>query len=154
MEDIDLFGLGIEEDDELAVRHFDLQHGLIDEHRRHYLNAWRARIGRLRSLPMSTAELPIQFDPARIAQFCRQRGIRRLAFFGSVLRVDFDPQRSDVDVLADFAPGALRGVGLRYFDYAPDLAAILGHRVDFCSQLHPVLRERVEQEALTVYEQA
>ena len=103
---------------------------------------------------MSTAELPIQFDPARIAQFCRQRGIRRLAFFGSVLRGDFDPQRSDVDVLADFAPGALRGVGLRYFDYAPDLAAILGHRVDFCSQLHPVLRERVEREALTVYEQA
>ena len=119
-----------------------------------HLNAWRGRIGQLRSSPMSTAELPIQFDPARIAQFCRQRGIRRLAFFGSVLRGDFDPRRSDVDVLADFAPGALRGVGLRYFDYAVDLAVILGHPVDFCSQLDPVLRERVEQESLTVYEQA
>ena len=102
---------------------------------------------------MSTAELPVQFDRARLARFCRERGIRRLALFGSVLRDDFDPQLSDIDVLAEFAPGALRGVGLRYFDYAPDLAAIFGHQVDFCSQLHPALRAQVEREALTVYEQ-
>ncbi|MFM8656406.1 MAG: nucleotidyltransferase domain-containing protein, partial [Chthoniobacterales bacterium] len=31
-----------------------------------------------------------------------QRGIRRLALFGSVLRHDFNPQASDVDVLVDF----------------------------------------------------
>ena len=103
---------------------------------------------------MSTAELPIPLDRARLARFCRERGIRRLAFFGSVLRDDFDPRLSDVDVLAEFAPGALRGVGLRYFDYAPELAVILGHKVDLCSQLHPSLRAQVEREALTIYEQA
>lgn len=74
--------------------------------------------------------------------------------FGSVLRDDFDPARSDVDVLAQFEPGALRGVGLRYFDYAHDLSAILGHRVDFYSQLDPALRSRVEQEAVPLYERA
>ncbi|MGH9455697.1 MAG: nucleotidyltransferase family protein, partial [Terriglobia bacterium] len=32
-----------------------------------------------------------------IAEFCRKRHIRKLAFFGSVLRDDFGPA-SDVDV--------------------------------------------------------
>jgi predicted nucleotidyltransferase len=103
---------------------------------------------------MTTAHLPITIDRERIARFCRERGVRSLALFGSVLRDDFDPKRSDVDVLAEFAPGALRGVGLRYFDFAEELSAILGHRVDFSSQLHPLLRDRVSREAVKLYEQA
>jgi predicted nucleotidyltransferase len=39
-----------------------------------------------------------------VACFCRERGIRKLSLFGSVLHRDFDPQRSDVDVLAEFEP--------------------------------------------------
>ena len=49
---------------------------------------------------MSVAELPIQIDHQKIAEFCRVRGIRKLSLFGSVLREDFNPDRSDVDVLA------------------------------------------------------
>ena len=45
---------------------------------------------------MSVAELPIQIDRERIARFCRERGIRKLCLFGSVVHDDFDPQRSDV----------------------------------------------------------
>jgi predicted nucleotidyltransferase len=66
---------------------------------------------------MTTADLPIVIDAELIARFCRERGIRALSLFGSVLRDDFDPARSDIDVLAEFAPGALRGVGLRYFSF-------------------------------------
>jgi predicted nucleotidyltransferase len=47
------------------------------------------------------AKLPIEIYRERIAEFCRARGIRKLSLFGSVLRDDFDPARSDVDVLAD-----------------------------------------------------
>lgn len=62
---------------------------------------------------MTTArELPVRLDMAAIAAFCRARGISRLSLFGSVLRSDFDPIRSDVDVLAEFRPGALDHVGL------------------------------------------
>ncbi len=60
---------------------------------------------------MSTTELAIAVDPAKIAAFCRERGIRKLSVFGSALRGDFDPVRSEVDVLAEFEPGALEGVG-------------------------------------------
>ena len=102
---------------------------------------------------MTTADLPIAIDAERVARFCRERGIRSLSLFGSVLRRDFAPDRSDVDVFAEFAPGALRGVGLHYFGFAEELGAILGHKVDFCAQLHPALRDRVERDAVKLYEQ-
>ena len=102
---------------------------------------------------MKAAQLPININSEQIAQFCQRRGIRRLTLFGSVLREDFDPALSDVDVLAEFEPGALRGVGLQYFDYGQELAEVIGHRVDFCSQLHPEIRKRIENDSLTIYEQ-
>ena len=103
---------------------------------------------------MSVAELPIVIDREKIAEFCRARGIRKLSLFGSVLRDDFDPQRSDVDVLAEFLPGGLDGVGLRYFGYGNELSAILGHKVDFCSRLNKYIEADVRREALAVYDQA
>ena len=103
---------------------------------------------------MSVAELPIAIDHARIELFCRQRGIRRLSLFGSVLRDDFDPVRSDVDVLAEFAPGALDGVGFRFYGYGEELSAILGRKVDFCSRLNKYIEAEVRREALVIYEQA
>ena len=103
----------------------------------------------VRIVTMSVAELPIKIEREKIAEFCRARGIRKLSLFGSVLRDDFDPQRSDVDVLAEFAPGALDRVGLRYFGYGEELSAILGRKVDFCSRLNKYIEETVRQEALT-----
>jgi len=103
---------------------------------------------------MSVAELPIRIDREKIAEFCRARGIGRLSLFGSVLRDDFDPARSDVDVLADFQPGALGGVGLRYFGYGEELGDLLGCAVDFCSRLNKYIEADVRREALTIYEQA
>ena len=103
---------------------------------------------------MSIATLPIDLDPGKIADFCRERGIRRLSLFGSVLREDFDPARSDVDVLAEFKPGALEKVGLDFTLYGEQLGGILGHpRVDFCTRLRPWLRPLVEQRALVVYDE-
>jgi len=101
---------------------------------------------------MSIAELPISIDRERIAEFCRARGIRKLSLFGSVLHEDFDPQRSDVDVLAEFEPGALEGVGFRYFGYGEQLSEILGRKVDFCSRLNRYIESAVRQEAVPIYE--
>jgi predicted nucleotidyltransferase len=103
---------------------------------------------------MSVAELPIAFDREKIARFCQERGIRKLSFFGSVLRDDFDPQRSDVDVLAEFAPGVRPG--LKFFGYADELAAVIGRKVDFNTEawLSRYFRDEVLQEALPIYEQA
>ncbi len=103
---------------------------------------------------MSNAELPIQINREKIARFCQERGIRKLSLFGSVLRNDFDPQQSDVDVLAEFEPDVLRNVGFQYFGYGKELAAILGRKVDFCSRLHPLILRRVKDELFPLYERA
>ncbi len=100
---------------------------------------------------MTTSQLPIAIDPERIAEFCRARGIRKLSLFGSVLRDDFSPS-SDVDVLVEFLPEARPG--LDFFGYGDELADIVGRKVDFCSKLDPLIRDTVERESVTVYEQA
>lgn len=46
----------------------------------------------------------VPLDHERIAAFCRQHHIAKLAVFGSVLREDFRPD-SDVDMLVWFEPG-------------------------------------------------
>lgn len=99
-------------------------------------------------------DLPIRIDRDALAAFCRARGIRKLSLFGSVIRDDFDPRRSDVDVLAEFAPGV--HPGLRFFGYGDELATILGRKVDFNTPawLSKYFRDQVLREAVTVYEQA
>ena len=102
---------------------------------------------------MSVAELPIVIDREKIAEFCRARGIRKLSLFGSVLRDNFDPQRSDIDVLAEFVLGV--SPGLKFFGYGDELAEIIGRKVDFNTEawLSKYFREEVLREALPVYEQ-
>jgi uncharacterized protein len=51
----------------------------------------------------------IAVDREKIADFCRRHHIRKLSFFGSVLRDDFGPE-SDVDVLVEFVPGKEPGL--------------------------------------------
>ena len=103
---------------------------------------------------MSVAELPIQIDREQVAEFCRARGIRKLSLFGSVLRDDFDPAQSDVDVLVEFAPGVRPG--LKFFGYGEELAEIIGRKVDFNTEawLSQYFRDEVVREAVPVYEQA
>ena len=61
-----------------------------------------------------------------VTALCRRRHIRKLGFFGSVLRADFGPN-SDVDVLIEFEPGYERGFfGL--FDIEQELSAVFGGR--------------------------
>lgn len=46
-----------------------------------------------------------------VEEFCRKRGIRKLSLFGSVVRDDYLPETSDVDVLAEFFLGLCGALG-------------------------------------------
>lgn len=96
---------------------------------------------------------PIPVNRAKIAEFCRKHHIRRLAFFGSVLRDDFRPD-SDVDVLVEFEPEYVPG--LAFFAMEDELSEILGRKVDLNTPnfLSPYFRAQVEAEAEAQYEQA
>ena len=100
---------------------------------------------------MSIAELPIAIDPEAVAAFCRDRGIRKLSLFGSVLRDDFGPE-SDVDVLVEFAADA--GVGLfEFVDVQQELTGLLGREVDLHTpaSLSHFFRARVVDSAEVAY---
>jgi predicted nucleotidyltransferase len=93
----------------------------------------------------------ISIPTDRIADFCRQNSIRRLAVFGSALRDDFGPD-SDIDVLVEFQPNA--GVGyIRLAGMEAELGEILGHRVDMNTPngLHRRFRDTVLAEAEVLY---
>ena len=96
----------------------------------------------------------LRLKTSGLEEFCRKRGIRKLSLFGSVVRDDFLSETSDVDVLAEFLPGALRGIGWDYFGYGHELSQILGKKVDFCSRLDPRVRTLIEDELVPLYEQA
>ncbi|MFQ5657923.1 MAG: nucleotidyltransferase family protein [Candidatus Methylomirabilales bacterium] len=95
----------------------------------------------------------LSVDRGRIADFCRKHHIRRLAFFGSVVRGDFRPG-SAIDVLVEFE--AEHVPGLAFFAMEEELSEILGQKVDLNTPqfLSPHFRRQVEREAETQYEQA
>lgn len=68
----------------------------------------------------------IKVDKGRLGEFCRQRHITRLSFFGSVLRDDFASD-SDVDVLVDFEEGHTPGF-LRVAQIERELSVLLDNR--------------------------
>ncbi|MDT7543235.1 MAG: uncharacterized protein QOE33_3139 [Acidobacteriota bacterium] len=79
-----------------------------------------------------------------LADFCRRHNVRRLAFFGSILRADFHAD-SDIDVLVEFEPGRTPGF-LALAEMQGELSAILGGReVDLRTpqDLSPYFRDEV-----------
>ena len=97
--------------------------------------------------------LRIPIDRKKIGDFCRKHHIRRLAFFGSVLRDDFRPD-SDVDVLVEFEPGHVPG--LQFFAMEAELSEILRRKADLNTPqfLSRHFRRQVELKAEAHYEQA
>jgi predicted nucleotidyltransferase len=73
-----------------------------------------------------------------LAAFCRKWKIARLELFGSVLRDDFDPDRSDIDFLVTFEDDA-PWTAFDHIHIQDDLASLLGRSVDLIS------REAIEE---------
>jgi predicted nucleotidyltransferase len=92
----------------------------------------------------------VRVDTERLAELCRRYGVRRLAFFGSVLRYDFTPE-SDLDVLVEYLPGVK--TGLAFIGLENDLSELFGRKVDLNTpnSLHRRFRDEVLAEAENVY---
>jgi len=93
----------------------------------------------------------VSYDRSQLAEFCRRNHVRRLAFFGSVLRDDFGAD-SDVDVLVEFEPGAKIGL-LRMAARESELSRIIGRKVDLRTpgDLSRYVRDEVVAEAQVQY---
>lgn len=95
----------------------------------------------------------IKVPEAGIEEFCKKNHIRRLLFFGSVLREDFNPD-SDVDALVEFEPGQVVGF-LRLAGMERELSKILKRKVDLRTpeELSRYFRQEVLDSAEVQYAQ-
>ncbi len=70
-----------------------------------------------------------------IAALCRRFGVRRLDVFGSAARgADFDPARSDVDLLYEFEPMSSGAYVDAYFDLKEAFELLFNRPVDLVSR--------------------
>jgi predicted nucleotidyltransferase len=88
----------------------------------------------------------------KLAEFCKKHGIRRFAFFGSVLTAEFSGE-SDIDCLVTFARKRVPGLmGMARME--EELREVLGvERVDIRTpaDLSPHFRDDVLKEAEVIY---
>ncbi len=99
------------------------------------------------------SRIRIDVPHGRLAKFCQRHHIRRLAFFGSVLRRDFNP-KSDIDILVEFEPdyrvGFIKLAGMEI-----ELSELLGRKVDLRTpgDLSRYFRQDVIENAEVAYVQ-
>ena len=100
----------------------------------------------------------IQRHLPEIADLCRAHDVERLDVFGSAARGDddFDPARSDVDLLVRFK-GNLdrRQASVKIRDLGPALEKLLGRRVDLVREgdiANPYILRTVEEDRIPIYE--
>lgn len=96
----------------------------------------------------------IKVSNEKLAEFCKKNRIRKLAFFGSVLRDDFSPD-SDVDILVEFEPDVRVGL-IALSGMELELESIIGRKVDLNTEgfLSPYFREKVTGTAEAAYERS
>jgi len=90
----------------------------------------------------------------QLTELCRQYHVRRLALFGSALREDFDPERSDFDFLVEFEPLPASTYADAYFDLMEALQRLLGHPVDLVVEsaiTNPYFRESIAHSQALLY---
>jgi predicted nucleotidyltransferase len=91
---------------------------------------------------------------SELVGLCGRYGVRRLALFGSALRDDFDPGRSDLDLLVEFSPMSPQGHAEAYFGLLEDLESLFGRHVDLLelgAVRNPYLRQEIEEQQETLY---
>lgn len=93
----------------------------------------------------------LRYDTNALIAFCKAARIRKLSFFGSVLRDDFSDS-SDVDVLVEFERGCEPGL-IGFAGLQLDLSEILGRDVDLRTpeDISPYFRDKVVASAYTAY---
>jgi uncharacterized protein len=89
-----------------------------------------------------------------LERLCKLHGVRRLEVVGSAAReVDFDPARSDIDLLVEFAPGRLPRLSA-FFGLREAIENAIGRPVDLLmleAVRNPYLKANLERNRRLLY---
>ena len=91
---------------------------------------------------------------AALEELCRRYRVRTLFLFGSASRDDFDPERSDIDLLVEFEPMPAGGYADAYFGLRESLEALLDREVDLVALSalrNPYMRADIERTRTLLY---
>ena len=100
---------------------------------------------------------PLSAHLRELRALCRRFAVRRLGAFGSVLRDDFDPRHSDIDLSVEFGCSVVHGPADQYFGFKAAVERLLGREVDLVeikSMRASRLKRSIERTQVPVYEQA
>ena len=75
----------------------------------------------------------IESRRSQMAELCRRFHVRRMEVFGSAVGGDFDPDRSDVDLLVEFEPLGPKNHANDYFGLLEALESLFERPVDLVS---------------------
>ena len=98
----------------------------------------------------------LEKNKRKLAEVCRRFAVRRLEVFGSAVREDFDPAKSDFDFIVSFADKTPGTYADRYFDFAAAIEKLLGRRIDLLTERsirNPYFRREVEGARQIVYDE-
>ena len=92
----------------------------------------------------------------QIAELCKKYRVVRMYLFGSAARGDdFDPKRSDIDLLFSFSPElTIKEYTDNYFDLHYALDELFGRGVDLVAEetiSNPYLVESIDRDKTLVY---
>jgi predicted nucleotidyltransferase len=100
------------------------------------------------TLPLAPPELEA------ITTACRRHHVRRLHAFGSILRSDYVPGESDIDLLVEFEPLEPTALVEAYFGLEQQLSESIGPAVDLvmASAIHnPIVRSEIDASKRLIY---
>lgn len=92
---------------------------------------------------------------ARIRGLCDEYGVVKLELFGSATIDDFDPARSDVDLIATFGDRGRRGFTKRFLAFESAIQAVFERPVDLLTSStfdNPFMQRSVDRTIRTSYE--
>lgn len=105
-----------------------------------------------KAVKRSLRQARLGVDDAQVAALCRALGVKRLALFGSALKDDFGPE-SDVDLLVEFKPGAVKTL----FDRGRvqmEFERLFGRKVDLAELRlmdNPIRRQEIMAKKEEIY---
>jgi predicted nucleotidyltransferase len=90
----------------------------------------------------------------KIIELCRRHHVRRLSVFGSAVRDDFDPERSDMDFVVEFDPVKDRPAYEIQSILKDELVKLFSRPVDLIragTVRNPYIRQSIEEQQETLY---
>jgi uncharacterized protein len=104
---------------------------------------------------MSPGETILEDKADALNVLCRRYAVAKLKLFGSAVRDDFDPARSDFDFLVEFnAPPEGMRLGTQFFGFLRDIEILVGRHVDLLEEgaiENSRLRRSAQAGAVTIY---